>query len=152
MSYSKIRAYFKQRIEAVSPDRSEWTDALSIDDAQNIPTTLVEQRYHIEVGTISSTTQLDQTVTDSASVLVTIWEQGYNTPQDNKDELLDESELIRTSAVNPLNVEAFNVANSVYIQRIDGVSITPSEIDASNDNIVQVQIEYTATLLCGVTS
>lgn len=152
MSYSDVRRYFKQRIVSVSPDRQEWTDTLSIANVQNVPSTLLDSRYHIEFNSLSSTNQLDVTVTDSASVIVSIWKQGFNLPQDAKDTLLDEAEQIRFSLVNPKNVDLFNTPTHSGIQRVDMVSLTPSEIDESNDNIVQVQMDFVATLICGVTS
>jgi len=138
MSYSQIRKYFNGEILKVEPDFKEWRDALVVSDAQNIPNTLLDTRYHIEVGAVTSTPAQDLSVEDQGTVILTLFRRGFNNPLLALDSLLDSAHCIRHQLINPQNIQTFNGD----IDAVESVSITPSEIDASNDNTIQVQLEF----------
>lgn len=147
MSYSKIRPYFKQAIESVNPSFTEWKDALVFDDVQNVPGSILDRSYHIEIGTIGSTLDAGGFTTKGTTVIVTIFKKGFNSPQDALDELLDVADCIDAEVTRATNVEIYKAANNISFEKIDLLTITPSEIDTSNDNVVQCKLEFNVTIL-----
>lgn len=141
MSYSQVRTFFKQQIEAASTTRSEWTDALDVVLASNVPGTTLDQRYHLQMGAILSTNR-DATVQDQMSVIVTIWKRAFVDQLGSQDTLLDEAHCIRHSIINPQDCFAFGGD----IDSVFAVSTTPGAIDVSNDNIIQIQMEFQVEL------
>lgn len=133
---------------SVEPTFKEWTD--SLDNIGNIPKTLLDKSYHITLGTDSSTPATDIHIEDNFSATITVFKRAYNSPVTARDELLQTANCIRLDVINPLNVEAYKVANDGNIESVVSVSLTPGEIDASNDNIIQVQIEFNVRLFFGV--
>ena len=149
--YSDIRKYFQERVRAHDPDLKEWKDALVFDDANNIPSTLLNTRYHIEIGSWSSTPAQDLSVQDQFTVTLTLFKKGYTTPQDALDSLLDEALNVRHELINPKNVETFKEANDSAILAVENTSGSPTEIDASNDNIIKIALEFNVRLyFCAV--
>ena len=126
--YSQIRKYFRERILAANSDLKEWRDALVFDDANNIPSTLLDSRYHIEIGSWTSTPAQDLSVQDQFSVRLTIFKKGFTDPTSALDNLLDESLFIRHELINPLNVESFKSGNSSAIEAVENISGTSAEI------------------------
>ena len=145
---SQVRDYIKTRMSSAEPTFKEWVD--SLDNIGNIPKTILDKTYHITLGTDLSSPQSDLHIEDSFQVIVSIFKRGYNTPVEARDSLLQTANCIRLDVINPLNVEAYKSANDGNIEAVESVSITPSEIDISNDNIVQVQIEFNVRLFIGV--
>lgn len=139
MSLSQIRSYFNQGIQAELPGYVEWRDAFNI---ANVPSTLLNNRYHIDIGSITSSPQNDRHVEDQASVTVTIWRHGFNDVAGSVDYLLDIADCIRARIIDPKNVHAF----SGDIDDVQIVSFTTTEINATNDNIVQVAINFNTRL------
>lgn len=146
MSYSKIRTFFREQAVKVDPDFTEWRDALVFEDTENIPSTLLASRYHIEFGAMSSTPALDRTVQDQWPVIVTIFKNGANAPTNALDELMDKAFDLKTYCIDPQEITAFNDASEYCIEAIEVVSITPSALTTTNDNIVKIQIEFNVRL------
>lgn len=135
MSLGAIRTYFNQRITSVDSNLSEWTDAFNL---ENVPSTLLESKYHIGLGPSSSASGIDFHIRDDFTVNVTLWKRGLNNVPNAVDELLDEANCIRTDIINPRNIEDFNQD----ILKISAIGIEIEEIQASNDDVVQVQIIF----------
>lgn len=148
MSISQVRTYFQERMLVVSPSRSEWTDAFNI---ENVPQTNLDIKYHIGFGINNSSTQNDRSVEDNLDITLTIWKRGYNDVASALDAVLDEAHCIRLDVINHSNMYSFNTATgNENLQDIVLVSITPQEIDASNDNTVQVQLVFNTRLFFGI--
>ena len=148
--YSDIRKYFNQEIAKVDGDSKEWTDALVFDDANNIPSTLLNTRHHIELSNWTSSPAQDLSVQDQFSVTLTIFKKGFTDPQDALDDLLDKALCIKHQLINPQNVEAFKTLNNAAIDAVENTTGTASEIDASNDNIIKIALEFNVRLFFGV--
>lgn len=147
MSYSKVRTYFNQVMNVVDPNSIEWTGALVYDDAQNIPDTIIERSHHIEIGPISSTKGAGGVSTKDFLVTLTFFKKGYNNPTDALDYLIDVAECIELEAENPKTIESFKDAEAITFEQVDSVSITPSEIEGTNDNTVKCKLEFNITML-----
>ena len=150
MSYSQIRSYFNTEIPKAVSDLSEWRDALVFDNAENIPKSLLEARYHIEFSTLSSTAAQDLSTEDSATIVVTIFKSAFNDPAGGLDELMDKALCIKHQCINPLNVESYKSTNNGNIDAVELVSISSGEIAFSNDNIIKVALEFNVRLFFGI--
>jgi hypothetical protein len=150
-NYSDIRKYFNERVKAEDNSLKEWKDALVFEDASNIPSSILDNRYHIELSNWSSTPANDTSVEDRFTVVLTIFKKGFTTPQDSLDNLLDKALCIRHGLINPKNVESFKVANSSGMDAVENLSGSPGEIDISNDNIIKIALEFNVRLyFCAV--
>ena len=149
MEMSQVRDYIQARMAIVEPNLDEWVDSLS--NIGNIPATELDNSYHITLNAGPTTNDQGTWIETQQSVTLTIFKYGFNDPQDTRDELMETANCIRLDMINPLNVEAFKSANDSNIEAVQFVAITPSEIDASNDNVLQVEIELIVRLFFGVT-
>ena len=147
MSYSKVRTYFNQVMNVVDPNSVEWTGALVYDDAQNIPDTIIDKSHHIEIGPISSSRGGGGVSTKSFLITLTIFKRGYNNPTDALDYLIDKAEDIECESENPKTIESFKDAEAITFEQVNSVSITPSEIEGTNDNTIKCALEFNITML-----
>lgn len=146
---TQVRSYINSRMAVVEPDFKEWKD--SLEDIGNIPKTLLDRSYHITLGVNTSTPQIDRHIEDDFSVVLSVFRRAYNSPVENRDTILQVANCIRLDIINHKNVEAFKLANDGNIEDVQSVSITPSEIEASNDNIIKVEIEFNVRLFFAIT-
>ena len=147
--YTQIRNYINTRMAVVEPNFTEWVD--SLEDIGNIPRTKLDTSYHINLVGSTSTSAIDRHIEDDFGVIISIFRRGYNTPVEARDAVLQTANCIRLDMVNPRNFEAHKVANDGNIEDVVSVSITPSEIDISNDNIIKIEIELNVRLFFGTT-
>jgi hypothetical protein len=150
MSYSQIRKYFKAQIATVKPSFKEWRDSLVFDDAQNIPSTLIDTHYHIQISSWTSTGAQDRSVQDSFSVVVTFFKNGFKKPTDALDLLLDDVLCIRQAIVNPINVDEFKETVDGNIEAVENSSGSSVEINSTNDNTIKIALEFNVRLYFSV--
>jgi len=129
----------------VEPGFQEWTE--SLEDIGNIPATLLDNRYHIELGPTTSTEQIDQHIQEDQSVILTVFKRGFNRPTEARDSLMQTANCIRLDIIKPLNVDAYKQANDGNIDKVVSLGLTPSEIDTTNDNTIKVEIGLNVALL-----
>ena len=146
---TQVRDYIKTRVTAEDSTFQEWTD--SLENIGNIPNTVLDRTYHITLAGITSSTNNDAFIQDSFSVIVTIFKRAYTDPVVNRDVVLQKANCFRLNFIDPENVETYKAANDGNIEDVQSVSITPSEIDVTNDNIIQVEIELNVRLFFGIT-
>ena len=144
---TQVRDYINTRLAVVLPTYEEWVD--SLEDIGNIPKTLLDRVYHITLGTDTSSANIDRHVEDDFGVIVTIFKRGFNAPVIARDTVLQTANCIRLDVINPSNVGAYKAANDGNIEDVQSISITPSEIDISNDNIIKIEIELNVRLFFG---
>ena len=135
---TQVRDYINTRVAIVDSDLIEWTD--SLEDIGNIPKTILDRSYHITLGANTSSVTSDIFIEDNFPVVVTIFKRAFNTPVVSRDTLLQKGNCIRLDIINIKNVETYKAANDGNILDVQSVSITPSEIDTSNDNIIKVEV------------
>ena len=146
---TQVRDYINTRMAIVEPTLIEHLD--SLEEIGNIPKTKLDRSYHIDLGTNSAGALLDKHIEDNFAVTISIFKRGFNTPTVARDTILQTANCIRLDIINPLNIEAYKAANDGNIEDVKSVSITPSEIDASNDNIIKVEIELNVRLFFAIT-
>lgn len=144
---TQVRGYIKSRVLAVKPSYTEWTD--SLEDIGNIPTTKLDSIFHIALGDLSSTPLTDKHVEDTQSVVLTIFKNAYNRQVDSRDELIQLANCFRLDIISPMNVENYKFANDGNIEAVEGVRISSSEIEDTNDNIIKVEVELSVRLFIG---
>ena len=147
--YTQVRGYINSRMPQVDSDFKEWTGSLA--DIGNIPRTLLDTVYHIELGEVSVSPNNDAAIQDSVPVIITIFKQGFNSATLARDQLLQKANCVRLDVINPKNVEVYKSANDGNIEDVQSVSFTPSEIDISNDNTLKVTIGLNVRLFFGIT-
>lgn len=145
---SQIRGYIKSIISSNYPLYKEWGDSLA--NIGNIPRTILDKSYHINIREGVSTSQSDKHIEDSFNVILTIFKQAFNSQVVARDEILQVANCIRLHLINPRNIEDYKSSNDGNIEEIKSVSISSSEIDISNDNILKVEIEINVRLFLGV--
>ena len=142
---TQVRDYINSRIRISEPSFNEWLG--SLDDIGNIPSTVIDNSYIIELGSTTSTEQIDQHIQEDQTVIITIFKRGFNSPTEARDSLMQTANCIRLDIIKPLNVDAYKQANDGNIDKVVSVGLTPSEIDATNDNTIKVDIELSVALL-----
>jgi len=146
--YRQVRGYIKSVILANYPQLEEWKGSLS--EIGNIPNTLLDKSYHITIQGSSVTSKISQHIEEDVSVLLNIFKRGYNDQVDVRDDLLELANCIRLDLITPMEIENYKFANDGNIEDVLSNSITPSEIDFSNDNIIKVEIGLTVRLFFGL--
>lgn len=147
--YRQVRDYINTRMAIVEPTFQEWTGSLS--DIGNIPKTLLDKSYHITLGTATSSPQVDKHVEDDVAVTIEIFRRGFNDSVNARDEVMQTANCIRLDLINPLNFEEYKELNTANIEDVQSVSLTPLEIDLSNDNVIRVEIGLNVRLFFGTT-
>ena len=146
---SQVRDYIRTRMAVVEPTYQEWTD--SLDNIGNIPKTVLNRTYHITLNGSTASTNNDTFIQDVSNVLITIFKRGFTRPVEARDEIMQTANCIRLDMIDPQNVETYKAANDGNIEDIQSVGIVPNEIDVSNDNTIQVEIELNLRLYIGIT-
>lgn len=146
---SQVRDYIRSRMAVVEPTYQEWTD--SLDNIGNIPKTVLNRTYHITLNGSTASTNNDTFIQDVSNVVITIFKRGFTRPVEARDEIMQTANCIRLDMIDPQNVETYKAANDGNIEDIQSVGIVPNEIDVSNDNTIQVEIELNLRLYIGIT-
>lgn len=137
MSLASVRPYFRARLNAL--DYTEWTDGFNF---QNIPQTILDKSYHIEVGTVAGT-KVGQLVTEiEFPVVVRVFFQGYRDPASTIDAALLAGDDILAEVL---------IESNAFGETIKGVfldTINVNEYDGSDDNDVILELNFTAVLDC----
>lgn len=143
MSVSQVRTYFNARVQEVDSNLKVWDDAFNIN---NVPESLVDTYYHVQYNNVAVSSNNDVSFEDSVSVVVTLWKKGFRDPIAAYDELNDLGLCIRLNAVQPSKISLTD-----NIRQVECTSVTSSPIEDSNDNIVQLSLEFNARLFFKIT-
>jgi len=146
---TQVRDYVNTRMAVVEPTFKEWVD--SITDIGNIPLTLLDKAYHITLGPDSSSPLNDQWIEDSFSVTITIFKRAFNDLVGTRDAALQTANCIRLDLITPSNIENYKSINDGNIEAVESISLTPEQIDETNDSIIKIVIELNFRLFFGVT-
>jgi hypothetical protein len=139
MSFSSIKPYIRERLAAVSSDLREWEDGFNI---QNIPETILDNSWHITFNQASQVSLNQDCLRYTYPITLNIFLKGYRSPADAIDNanLLGESILREVlKHANRLNIAASTTGKIINVL---STSFSLNPIDASNDNIVRLQIGF----------
>ena len=132
-----IRPFFRTKL--LSLGLSEWTDAFNV---ENIPSTMLDRRFHIETPTGSRRGAYDQNHQElEQDVIIRIFLKGYRDPASAVDSSLGWLDSVM-SAVLPVSARAGASIKNIYINRW---SINP--IAGSNDNALVLEITFNCFII-----
>ena len=136
MSLSSVRTYFKDQITNEISGAIEHKDAFNLD---NMFINARDKMYHIIYQNDSNLDTNGDLITDSVSVTITMLFKGYRDTQATFD--------TTSNTVHNIKRRASKIANYTgAIKRVvcDSISIEPA--DDSNDNILQVTMNYSVRM------
>lgn len=136
MSISNIRSYFVSRIKDEVPTAVEHKDAFNV---ENMIVSARDKTFHIIYQNDSNLDTNGDLVTDSISVTITMLFKGYKNTQSTFDST--------SNTVHNIKLRASKIANYTNgIKRVvcDNILIEPA--DDSNDNILQVTMQYSVRM------
>lgn len=136
MSLTLVRPYFRTRLDSLG--YSEWTDGF---DFENVPETILDRSYHLEIGSMSLI-GTNQTLVDIAyPILVRVYLKGFRDPATAIDDAVEAGEGIICDVTKVTN------ANGQGIKDVQFASfdVLPKDV-ASNDNIVLLELSFNARI------
>lgn len=134
MSLTVIRPYFRARLNTLG--FKEWKDPFG---SEQIPATLIDRAYHIEMGTISGIQRdnLDQATV--ASVSIRIYFKGFREPEKAMD-----AAILNTESI----IQECMAVENWMPTAIKGVSLDSVDFEALdnelNDNVVFALVRFAA--------
>ena len=128
---SNIRTYFQARIAEVFPDLEEW-DGLT---DENIPETIIAQRYKLDVNQTSSTL-INSDFSNVTNVTIDIYVDGYNEPKDQFYVLYDGALELQVCIADLKQYNQLNIKSVVMN------SITP-DLNPGAENIIKLTMDFT---------
>jgi hypothetical protein len=137
MNFGDIRGYFRTKLDALN--YREWEDGFNF---ENIPSTILDGSYHIEVGSITGGPANQVHHTFLMPITVRIFFKGYRTPGEAIDAALNEANLILDEILKPSNRLQTN-----GLKDVRPVSIQPVALQLSNDNAVILTMGFEAYLI-----
>jgi hypothetical protein len=136
MSLELLRPFFREHLNSLK--LKEWKDAFNY---SNIPSTVLNKSYHIETptgGRRGIYTNLSQPI--EHDVVIRVFFKGYRYPAEAVDQAMTMYNLILRTVLASENRLGAGIKN-IYL---NDVSIDP--YDASNDNLVLLEITFTCLM------
>ena len=138
MSLSQVRPFFRDRLEALG--FSEHNQPF---EPNEIGANIVDESFHIEIGTIATGPANQRVHSFSVPVLVRIYKTGYSNINDAYDEVIGVGDAVLADFLQP------SVRIADPIKNIVPNTIQPRPLAPSNDNIIILELAFTAELeLC----
>ena len=140
MSLKSVRTFIKSRLTETSSGFKEHKSGFDRDD---IPRSLLNKSYHIDIDSSNHAESDNGVITDTVSARLELFYKGYRAVQSTIDNAMDEAHNFRLRASNP----------SRMTEVIKGVVVNSVEIDPlyeTNDNSMIVTINLTVTAVFAV--
>lgn len=137
MNLDGVRDFFRTRLDGLS--YREWEDGFN---SKNIPSTLLDKSYHLDIGKIVSRPANQRHHVFSYPLTVLVFLKGFRNPAEAIDQGLTEANTIMSDLLDPLNRLQTN-----GLKDIRPVSIDVSPVSESNDNAVVVSLEFDNILM-----
>jgi hypothetical protein len=130
VTFGAVRPFFAGRLDALG--FSEWPDGFN---TENIPSTILDNSYHLEVGEIRGESNGPTNYVFSMPLVIRIFTKGYRDPGSQIDAALDIGNVVLEDLLDPA---VRNAQNDLKDIRPTSVQVLP--LAASNDNQVITQI------------
>ena len=137
MSFAVVRPFFRTHLDALG--FSEWKDGFNF---ENIPDQILNNSYHIEVGTVTGSSANQLTHQFSYPVLIRIFLKGYLDPASAIDASMEVVDNVYHEILDP----AVRLGTDIKDVIPDSVSVRPQ--DVSNDNNIVLEMGFSVTLIC----
>ncbi len=131
MSFINTRPYFRDLLNGLG--YSEHRDALTF---ENIPGTIIEKSYHIESGSLSTSSINQANYVFGYAVTIRVFKKAYNDPVSNLELLEMDIQNIYDAVLATAN----RLETTVLDVLLGGHSI--ESIDISNDNLLMGVISF----------
>jgi len=139
MSVTAVIPLFRTQMDGLG--YNEWTDAFNI---ENIPSTIIDGSYHIEVGNGSGGVINQHVQNISMPIVLRLFRRGFRDSASMRDEMLGELETIICNILAP----AIRLSVSVKNIEFDGFTLEP--LDESNDNSAILEMNFTNKIILGI--
>lgn len=133
MSLTQIFPYFQDRFEDAG--FTEWQEPF---DTENIPSTQIDNAYHITLGSVSNDQTNHTDIAMIASVQIDCFLQGFRDTKTKVQEAIARAEDIISSCCSSKNYQDSTQIKGVIFNNF---SLAPFETD-DNDNIVVCSIVF----------
>lgn len=137
MTFGGVRDYFRTRLDGLS--FREWTDGFN---TANIPSTILDRSYHLEVGRIIGSPANQHSHIYNYPLTVTLFFKGFRDPGEAIDEALDQAYEV-TADILQTSVRL----QTAGLKDIRPVSISNEPLAGSNDNGIIVKLVFDVYLL-----
>ncbi len=131
MALSDVRSYYRSKLDSLN--YSEWTDGFNF---ENIPQSILDRSYHLEIGVITSGASSQTVFTFSYPITVRIFLKGFVDPSGAIDDAILQSETVLASVLDA------QARYSENIKSIDPLSISILQLADSNDNDLILEMEF----------
>lgn len=137
MTLGEVREYFRTRLDGL--EYREWTDGFN---TANIPSTIFDKAYHLEVGTITVNQEGQRGFAFTYPVTLRVLSKGFRNPAAAIDAALDNAQDILADLMAP-SVRLQTAGLKSIMPR----SLTTQAVDVSNDNAVMLVMTFNAYLV-----
>lgn len=142
MSLTAVIPYF--RAQALEQGWHEWKDAFN---TENIPGTLIDRSFHIQMGRANEKRLNQYDLEMIVPLQVKYYKKGFKDPASARDAAISSAETFAKACL-----KASNRLTGAGIKNVSLIGFEPSQYANTNDNIVVVQMEFTALVIIGVES
>jgi hypothetical protein len=132
-----VRDWFRTRIDGIG--YREWTDGFNF---ENIPGSILDRSYHLEVGTITTGAANQLHYTFSYPVTLRVFLKGYRNPSLAIDDALNQANVIYQDLLLPANRLQID-----GLKDVRPVSVTPRSLKLTNDNAVILEMGFVGVLI-----
>lgn len=137
MTLDGLRGFFRTQIDALG--YREWEDGFN---RNNIPATVIDRAYHLQIGRIVSAPANQLHHVFSFPIKVSVHRKGFRNPSVAIDQTLADAQNIMSVILAP---ETRLQTNGLKDIRPTSVEVVP--LSESNDNAVIVEIEFSSVLI-----
>lgn len=138
MGLAHVRAQVVAKMETLG--FVEWQDAFPID---NIPSTMEDQAFHIQIEPIVAITGDQRTHRFSAPFVIRVLRRGFRYPVEAIDSCLTDADTINAALLAP----AFRLALTDDVKNLTPTRIDLEPLSSSNDNVVVLNMRFEAFLI-----
>lgn len=118
----------------------EWKDAFPID---NIPSTIIDRSFHVEMGTVSSTAANQRSHVFRMPITVQVLRRGFRDAHAAREGCMIDSDLILAALLS----ESFRFSIVDDVKNLSPLSIDLSPISSSNDNDFILTLRFEALIV-----
>jgi hypothetical protein len=138
MSIADVKPYFRSRLNAL--ELKEWSDPFNF---ANIPETLLDRSYHLQLGTVTQSSVGQQGMTLNVPITLRVFFRGFNKPLAAYDKASVAANDIILDCLDPL----FRATQTNGIKNVLLGSSDILPLDVSNDNSMYVEQSYNVMIL-----
>lgn len=132
MSLTSVVPLYRTQMDGLGYE--EWTDAFNV---ENIPSTILDGAYHIEVGSGDGAVINQHVLNTNFPIVLRLFRRGFRDPASMRDEMLGELQTIVCDILAPSVRLSSGVKNIVF----NGWVLSP--LSDTNDNSIMLEMNFT---------